>query len=82
MSNIEANNVNEDEKGLPLPNPGQQHKSQEGEKDVDEEGTLLKDEAEKGMDMGTAYKEDDEQDLDDLIHSQASKTQFPKPDEV
>jgi hypothetical protein len=66
------------------PDPAQQHKSHEGEKDPDEEGTLLKEEDEKGMDMGTTFEVDKEQDLDDLIHNQAAlkSSTFPRPDEV
>ncbi|MDB5247615.1 MAG: hypothetical protein JWQ40_2009 [Segetibacter sp.] len=79
-----SDNTNE---GLKIfsPNPAQQIKTHEGEKDPDEEGTLIKEEEISGMDMGTTYKEDKEQDLDDLIHSQASlvkKSEFPGPDEV
>jgi hypothetical protein len=37
-----------------------------------------------GMDMGVTYKEDREQDLDDLVHQQGSlkKNDIPPPEEL
>jgi hypothetical protein len=84
MSYNQTTDLKEINQPSPLPDPAQQHKNHEGEKDPDEEGTLIKEEEEKGMDMGTSYKEDREQDLDDLIHNQGglNKTTFPSPDDV
>jgi len=85
MDTAETPSQNENLGNIPAVNPGQQNKAHEGEKDPDIEGTLIKEEEISGMDMGTTFKEDEEQDLDDLIHSQGSlksTTQFPSPDDV
>ena len=46
---------------------------------------IIADETENtGMDMGVTYKEDREQDLDDLVHQQAGlkKNEIPPPEEL
>ena len=49
-----------------------------------EEESLVKEEAEKGMDTGTSFEADKEQDLDDLLHSQAGlkKDDIPRPEDL
>ncbi|TDH27938.1 hypothetical protein EXU57_05590 [Segetibacter sp. 3557_3] len=63
-------------------NPGQQDNTPD-EAEMLEEDTLVTEQKEQGMEMGTSFKEDKEQDLDDLIHQQGKlrSDEIPSPEE-
>ncbi len=69
----------------PLPNSNPAQKNKETDPSVSTDDKLVEKEENTGMDMGADFEPDKEQDMDDLVHSQAGlhkKNDIPPPDDI